>query len=321
MAHDHAVHSGHSHAAHDHGGGHGHDHGAHVSGTRGRAFAIGIALNLTFVIAETVFGVISHSVALLADAGHNFSDVLGLGLSWGAMHLAARAPSAKRTYGLRGTTILASVANAVVLLVVTGGVAWESIRRLLDAEAVAGRTVIVVAMAGVLVNTTSALLFMRDRNKDLNVRSAFMHLASDAVLAFGVALAGGVMLFTHWWWLDPVVSILLSLFILASTWALLKSSLHLAVQGVPDHVDIADVQAYLESVPGVADVHDLHVWCMSTTEVALTAHLVMPQDACTPTLLRDVAAHLHDTFAIEHSTLQLDPPEAPECVLAPAGKV
>jgi cobalt-zinc-cadmium efflux system protein len=309
--------------AHDHStGGHGDADGhAHAKPSGSRAFVIGIVLNLGFVVVEAVFGVLSHSMALLADAGHNLSDVLGLGLAWAAMNLARRAPSQMRTYGLRGTTILASVANALVLLFVTGGVAWESARRLMSPEPVVGKTIVFVALAGVLVNGTSALLFMRDRKSDLNVRSAFMHLASDAALALGVAIAGGVMLATSWWWLDPIVSIVLSFVILAATWSLLKSSLHLAVQGVPEHVDIVAVRDYLGKVPGVIEVHDLHVWSMSTTEVALTAHLVMPGDACAPTLLRDVAARLHDEFAIEHSTIQVCPPEAPECVLAPAGKV
>lgn len=279
-------------------------------------------MNLGFVIVEAIFGVISHSMALLADAGHNLSDVLGLGLSWGAMVLARRAPSPRRTYGLRGTTILASLANALVLLFVTGGIAWESARRLASGpERVAEKTLIVVALAGVLVNGASAALFLRDRKTDVNVRSAFLHLVSDAALAFGVAMAGVVMLVTGWWWLDPVVSIALSFVILAATWSLLRSSLHLALQGVPEHVELADVRAYLASLPRVTEVHDLHVWSMSTTEVALTAHLVMPTDACSPTLLRDVAAHLHDAFAIEHTTIQLCPPDAPECVLASAERV
>lgn len=312
-----------AHVAHDHShGGAGHAHGhAHARPSNDRAFALGIGLNVAFVAIEAAFGVVSHSMALLADAGHNLSDVLGLGLAWGAMILARRAPSTQRTYGLRGTTILASVANSVVLLFVAGGIAWESARRLMSPEPIASTTVIYVAIAGVVVNGASALLFMRDRKNDLNVRSAFLHLASDAALSLGVAIAGGVMLYTSWWWLDPIVSIALSLVILGTTWSLLKSSLHLAVQGVPEHVDMIAVRAYLAAVPGVIEVHDLHVWSMSTTDVALTAHLVMPNDACTPTLLGEVAKHLHDGFAIEHSTIQVCPPEAPECVLAPEGRV
>lgn len=305
---------------------HDHSHGApghtHAKPSSGGAFVVGIALNLAFVLVEAVFGVLSHSMALRADAGHNLSDVLGLGLAWGAMLLARRAPSAQRTYGLRGSTILASVANSVVLLFVSGGVAWESARRLIHHPTpVASHTVIYVALAGVVVNGASALLFLKDRKSDLNVRSAFLHQASDAALALGVALAGGIMLATSWWWLDPAVSIALSLVILAATWSLLKSSLHLAVQGVPEHVDMPAVRAFLASVPGVIDVHDLHIWSMSTTDVALTAHLVMPNDACTPTLLGELAARLHDEFEIEHATIQVCPPEAPECVLAAAGRI
>lgn len=306
---------GHSHAPHGHAG---HTHAVPSSS---RAFAIGVVLNLGFVMVEAVFGVLSHSMALLADAGHNLSDVLGLALAWLAMSLAKRAPSRTQTYGLRGTTILASVANAVILLFVTGGVAWESARRLMHPEPVRGVAIVVVALAGVVVNGSSALLFLRDRKKDLNVRSAFMHLASDAALALGVAIAGAVMLATSWWWLDPITSIGLSLVILVATWSLLKRSLHLAVQGVPEHVDPGAVLAYLTSIPGVVEVHDLHVWSMSTTEVALTAHLVMPANACTPTLLGTISGHLHDALGIEHSTIQICPPEAPECMLAPADRV
>ena len=270
---------------HDHAhGASGHSH-SHAAPSYGTAFILGIGLNLGFVAIEAVFGFLSHSMALLADAGHNLSDVLGLGLAFGAMILARRAPSTKRTYGLRGSTILASVANSVVLLFVVGGVAWESARRLMHPEPVATTTVLYVALAGVVVNGASALLFLKGRKDDLNVRSAFLHLASDAALSLGVAVAGAIMLATQWWWLDPAVSIAISLIILAATWSLLKTSLHLAVQGVPEHVDMKAVRAYLESVPGVIDIHDLHVWSMSTTDVALTAHIVMPNDACTPTLL------------------------------------
>ena len=302
---------------------HDHDHHGHSHGKpgNGRAFVIGITLNLAFVVVEAVFGVISHSMALLADAGHNLSDVLGLALSWAAMFLARKKPSARRTYGMRGTTILASLGNALVLLFVTGGVAWESVRRFASPEPVQGKTIIVVALVGVAINASSAALFLRDKDSDLNVKSAFMHLASDAVLAIGVAIAGGVMLVTSWWWLDPVVSIALSVVILVGTWSLFKSSFHLALQGVPEHVDIDGVKAYLMALPGVCDVHDLHIWAMSTTEVALTAHLVMPYDGCEPTFMRDVAKHLHDRFKIEHATIQLEPPEQPPCTLSPADKV
>lgn len=297
--------------------GHGHDHAK--PGT-GRAFVVGIALNLAFVVVEATFGVVSHSMALLADAGHNLSDVLGLALAWAAMFLARKKPSRRRTYGMRGTTILASLANALVLLFVTGGVAWESVRRFGSPGPVAGRTIIVVALIGVAINGASAALFLRDKDSDLNVKSAFMHLASDAALAFGVAVSGVVMLATSWWWLDPVVSIGLSVVILVGTWSLFRRSFHLALQGVPDHVDIDGVRTYLTNLPGVREVHDLHVWAVSTTEVALTAHLVVPYEGCRPSFLRDVAKHLHDEFSIEHATIQLEPPEQAPCVLAAEGR-
>lgn len=304
--------------------GHDHDHGkqshTHGPSKHGKAFAIGITLNLAFVIIETVYGILSHSMALVADAGHNLSDVLGLALSWGATLLAQRAPTKRRTYGFRSTTILASLTNAVVLLIVTGGIAWESLRRLADPEPVAGKTVIVVALVGVAVNGFSALLFMAGRKGDLNVRSAFLHLASDAGLALGVAIAGAIMIFTGWRWLDPVVSIALSLVILASTWSLLKSSFNLILNAVPEGIDPEKVSVYLAGLPHVMAVHDLHIWAMSTTENALTAHLVMPAGSCEPRFLGDVCKELHDHFGIEHATLQVEAPEAPDpCRLAPEG--
>lgn len=222
---------------------------------------------------------------------------------------------------MRGTTILASLANALVLLFVIGGVAWESARRLASPDPVASKTVIVVALVGVAINASSAMLFLRDKDRDLNVKSAYVHLASDAALSFGVAVAGVVILYTGWWWLDPVVSIALAIVILVGTWSLFKSSFHLALQGVPDHVDIDGVRSFLATLPGVTEVHDLHVWAISTTEVGLTAHLVVPPEGCKPTLMRDVSKHLHDAFAIEHVTIQLDPPEQDPCSLAAEDRV
>lgn len=300
--------------------GHGHGH-SHAKPGAGRAFIVGISLNLAFVVVEATFGILSHSMALLADAGHNLSDVLGLALSWAAMLLARRKPSPRRTYGMRGTTILASLANALVLLFVIGGVAWESARRFMSPEPIASKTVIAVALVGVLINASSAMLFLRDKESDLNVKSAYLHLASDAALSFGVAVAGVVILFTGWSWLDPAVSIALAIVILVGTWSLFKSSFHLALQGVPDHVDIDKVRSYLTALPRVTEVHDLHVWAISTTEVGLTAHLVVPHAGCEPTFLRDVSKHLHETFAIEHVTIQLDPPEQDPCALAADDRV
>jgi cobalt-zinc-cadmium efflux system protein len=314
--HDHAHIDRRHHHGHDHGHEHGHDHG-HVPTNIGRAFAIGVALNLAFVAVEASYGLIAHSVALVADAAHNLSDVLGLMLAWGASVLAKRKPSRRRTYGLRRSTILASLANAVLLLFVVVGVAWEAIQRLCDTRTVAGGTVIAIAAAGVVVNGVTALLFMKGRDEDANVRGAFLHLAADAAVSLGVVVAGLVILKTGWMWLDPAVSFAVLLVILVSTWSLLRQALDLALDAVPAHIDAEAVRAYLAGLPSVASVHDLHIWAMSTTEVALTAHLVIPQGACKPTFLREVCHTLHDRFRIEHSTLQVEPPEAPECRLAP----
>jgi cobalt-zinc-cadmium efflux system protein len=297
---------------------HHHDHRDHGAANPGRAFVIGIALNLAFVVVEVVYGVLAHSVALIADAGHNLGDVLGLGLSWGAMVLARLKPSKRRTFGFRRSTIVASVANALILLFVTGGLTWESIRRLMAPQQPHGLTIMVVASVGVVVNTVSALLFLRGRERDLNLRSAFLHLASDAVLALGVAVAGGVILLTGWLWLDPAVSIVLALTILAGTWSLTRKSMNLMLDGVPEGIDPEEVRGFLGSLPGVVEVHDLHIWAMSTTDTALTAHLVMPRDSHEPTFLSAACRQLHEKFDIDHATLQIDPKEAPApCALAP----
>jgi cobalt-zinc-cadmium efflux system protein len=308
----------------------GHDHG---QGTReyGRAFAIGIALNLAFVVVEVAYGVVAHSVALLADAGHNVGDVVGLAMSWGATALASLKPSSRRTFGFRRTTIIASVTNALILLFMTGALTWESVRRLVSPAPTEGKTMIVVALVGAVVNAGSALLFMekgRDGTSatssrrgqhlgDLNVRSAFLHLASDAVLAVGVAVAGAVILATGWLWLDPAVSIVLALTILAGTWSLMRKSMNLMLDAVPEGIDPDEVRTFLEALPGVVEVHDLHIWAMSTTETALTAHLVMPHSSRDPAFLANVCKNLRDDFDIDHSTLQIDPEEAPApCALA-----
>jgi cobalt-zinc-cadmium efflux system protein len=284
---------------------HDHDHdGHHGAETDRRAFAIGIGLNLAFVVVE-------------ADAGHNLGDVLGLGLSFGATVLARMKPSKRRTFGFRRTTIVASVANALILLFVTGGLTWESIRRLLMPRQPDGATMIIVALLGVVVNGASALLFMKSRKRDLNLGSAFLHLASDAVLAAGVAVAGVVILFTGWLWLDPAMSIVLAATILAGTWSLMTKSMNLMLDAVPEGIEPEDVKAFLGKLGGVVEVHDLHIWAMSTTETALTAHLVMPGHACQPTFLAEVCGELRRKFGIEHATLQIDPEEAPApCALA-----
>jgi cobalt-zinc-cadmium efflux system protein len=297
---------------------HHHHHDPQVPPNLGRAFVIGIALNLAFVVVEVAYGVLAHSVALIADAAHNFGDVLGLGLSWGAMALARVKPSKRRTFGFRRSTIVASLANALILLFVTGGLTWESLRRLLEPRHPHGPTMIVVAIVGAVVNTASALLFLRGRERDLNLKSAFVHLASDAVLAVGVAVAGGVIMFTGWLWLDPAVSIVLAMTILAGTWSLMKKSANLMLDAVPEGIDPERVKAFLGGLPSVVEVHDLHIWAMSTTETALTAHLVMPGNSCEPTFLARACRELHERFDIDHATLQIDPEEAPApCSLAP----
>jgi cobalt-zinc-cadmium efflux system protein len=307
--HDHGSH-GHSHDHHSHGH-------SHVPGSVGRAFVLGIGLNLAFVVVEVVYGITSHSLALLADAGHNVGDVLGLALSWGAAALARVKPSNRRTFGFRRTTIVASVANALILLFVTGGLTWESISRLRSPVPTQGTTIVVVALIGAVVNTASALLFMRDRRRDLNLGSAFFHLASDAVLAVGVAVSGGIILLTGWFWLDPAVSIVLAITILAGTWSLMSKSMNLMLDAVPEGIDPERVKAFLATLVGVVEIHDLHIWAMSTTETALTAHLVMPGNSSRPTFLADACRELHDKFGIEHTTLQIDPEEAPApCTLA-----
>ena len=249
-------------------------------------------------------------MALLADAGHNFGDVLGLGLAWGATALASLKPSTRRTFGYRRSTIVASVANALVLLFVTGGLTWESIRRLLSPQPAQGHTMIVVALIGAVLNASSALLFMKNSHGDMNIRAAFVHLASDAVLSVGVAITGVLILATGWLWLDPAMSIVLSIAILAGTWSLMRNSMNLMLDAVPEGIDPAKVKAFLGALPGVVEIHDLHIWAMSTSETALMAHVVMPAPSAPPTFLADVCKKLHESYGIEHATLQID--QAPE---------
>jgi cobalt-zinc-cadmium efflux system protein len=258
--------------------GHGPHHAGHSHGAAdyGRAFAIGIALNLAYVIGEAVAGVISHSLALLADAGHNLSDVLGLALAWAAAMLGRRSPSGRFTYGLGSTSILAALANAAMLLLVTGAIAWEAVLRFTDPVPVSSSVMIWVAAAGIAVNGGTALLFAPGRGLDLNIGSAFAHMAGDAFVTAGVVIAGVAIALTGWLWLDPAVSLAVSAMIVAGTWGLLKSAVGLALQAVPDGVDAAAVRKHLEALPGVAALHDLHIWGKSTTETALTCHLVMP---------------------------------------------
>ena len=287
--------------------GHGHDHGhSHSPANYGRAFAIGIGLNVAFVLVEAAFGFASHSLALLADAGHNASDVVGLLLAWGAMVLSGKRPTERRTYGLRRSSVLAALANAVLLLVAVGGIAWEAVRRFDSPAPVAGKTVMWVAAAGIAVNAATALLFMSGRKRDINIEGAFLHMAADAAVSLGVVVAGLVMLGTGWAWLDPVVSLAIVAVVAVGTWGLLRKSVNLAMDAVPEGIDAPAVRQYLSAQPGVTGVHDLHIWGMSTTEAALTAHIVRPEPADNDAFLARLSRELHDRFGIEHVTVQVE---------------
>lgn len=278
----------------------------HAHGPAGfdRAFALGVALNLVFVATEVVFGVIASSTALLADAAHNLSDVLGLLLAWGASYLARRPRSPRRTYGWRSSSILAALLNAIVLLVVTGGIAWEAVLRFVTPAQVGGAVVAWVALVGVGINTATALLFMRGRKHDLNIRGAYLHMAADAAVSAGVVVAGVAILLTGWLWIDPVVTLLIAAVILGGTWGLLRESFNLALHAVPEGIDPESVEAYLGSLPGVTAVHDVHIWAMSTTETALTAHLVKQDPRDDDAIIAEASRVLHDRFRIQHTTLQ-----------------
>ncbi len=297
-------------------GGHVH-HAPHAD--PGRAFVLGIALNLAFIIAEVIAGVAAKSTALLADAAHNLGDVLGLGMAWGAILLARRKRTARRTYGLRRTTILAGLSNAMLILVATGGVTWEAIQRIGTPAHVEGGVVAVVAAVGVLVNGGAALLFARGRERDVNRRGAFLHLLADAAISAAVVIAGLVVWRTGLDWIDPAVSIAVSFLILFSTIGLLREALDLLLDAVPQHIDPLAVEGYLAGLPGVRQVHDLHIWSMSTTDVALTAHLVVAAEGRSPLFVRDAAHEIEHRFGIAHATLQLEPADA-EHVCAQPGR-
>ncbi len=304
---------------HDH---HHHRHGLgehHHAPTRfGQAFAIGVALNAGYVVAEAFWGVLVHSMALLADAGHNLGDVLGLAGAWLAAWLSNRVPSGQYTYGLRRSSILAALANAIILLVVTGGITWEAVRRLVTPEPTGGATILVIAIAGVFVNTITAWLFMSGRKSDLNIRAAFMHMAADASLSLGVAVAGAVIIVTGWLWVDPAVSLMISVVIVVGTWSLLRDSVNLSLDAVPPGIDQEAVGAYLRSFPGVTEVHDLHIWGMSTTETALTAHLVREDASRDQDLLSRITHDVAARFGIAHATVQLETHDvAASCELRP----
>jgi cobalt-zinc-cadmium efflux system protein len=292
---------------HDHARAHGHGH-SQAPANFNRAFAIGIALNLGFVLIEAFYGWKVNSLALLADAGHNLSDVAGLVLAWGGTLAVKLRPNARYTYGWKRATILAAFANALLLLMAMGALVWEAVGRLLSPDPVAaaqGVTIMVVAGIGIVINTATALLFMRGGERDLNIRGAFLHMAADALVSAGVVVAGALTLWMGWVWLDPVVSLAIAAVILIGTWGLFRQSLHMLFDGVPDSVDPLAVRALLAALPGVVRVHDLHIWAMGTSHVALTAHLVMPQGHPGDAFLQDAADRLHARFEISHVTLQV----------------
>lgn len=310
----------HAHGEHVHDDNHNHVHETghvHAPADFGMAFAIGIALNFGFVVVEAVYGVLGNSVALLADAGHNLGDVLGLGVSWLASVLVKRAPTARFTYGLRGSSILAALFNAVFLLLTVGAISWEAIQRLGSPEAVGGKTVMIVAAIGIVINGVTAWLFASGGKNDINLRGAFLHMASDALVSAGVVAAGLVILLTGWLWLDPVVSLAINVVIVAGTWSLLRDSVGMSMAAVPAHIDAAKVREFLGRQPGVADIHDLHIWPMSTTEVAMTCHLVMPAGHPGDAFLHEMCEKLFTQFKIKHPTMQIEIDPNLACALAP----
>jgi cobalt-zinc-cadmium efflux system protein len=282
----------------------GHDHD-HAPASFNNAFAIGIALNMVFVVIEGFYGWKVDSLALLADAGHNLTDVAGLVLAWGGALAGRLRPDARHTYGWKRASILAAFFNALLLLVAMGSLAWEAAHRLSSPEPMEGVTIMVVAGIGIVVNTATALLFMRGREHDLNISGAFLHMAADALVSAGVVVAGGLALWFGWDWLDPVVGLVIAAVIVIGTAKLFKQSLHLMFDGVPEGVELREVQAVLEALPGVERVHDLHIWAMGTSEIAVTAHLVMPAGGADDAFLQDATRQLHDRFGIEHATLQV----------------
>jgi len=298
---------------HHHGHGHSHDHGHGAVG--GRGFAIAISLNLTFVVAETVAGIVGGSVALIADAGHNLSDVLSLLLAWGASVLAARPPSARFTYGFKSSSILAAIANAALLWVALGAILVETIRRFSDPAPVEGMTMIVVAAMGIAVNGLSALIFARGSKTDLNLRAAFQHLLADAAVSGGVVLAGIAVMLSGANWIDPLTSLVITAVIAWGSWGLLRDSVKMGMLAVPDEIDEAKVRAFLISQPGVGAVHDLHIWPMSTTETALTAHVVTPAGYPGDAFLHDLAHRLEHDFRIGHVTIQVETRPEADCRL------
>ncbi|MEN9898600.1 MAG: hypothetical protein RLZZ66_2249 [Pseudomonadota bacterium] len=301
--------------SHNHNNQHNHDHHHHQVSNYNFAFAIGILLNTIFVVIETGYGIMAGSLALIADAGHNLSDVLGLLLAWGASLLATKSATEKRTCGFRKVTIMASLISSVFLLVALGGIAWESINRFFEPKPIEGTIVIAVAAIGVVINTATALLFMSGQKHDLNIRGAFLHMMADAGVSLGVVIAGAIIMFKGWLIIDPAISIFIVAIILIGTWSLLRDSMNLALDSVPDDIDIAGIKKYLTNLDNVSQIHDLHIWALSTTEVALSVHLNMVDDSLSKNFLPEIQQQLHDCFNIEHSTIQVERPSDGFCML------
>jgi len=296
------MHEHHDHS-HDHGEG-GHHH--HAPADFGTAFLVGIALNTGFVVLEVFFGLYSHSLALVADAGHNLSDVLGLAMAWTASILVKRAATSRRTYGLRRSSILAALFNAIFLLLSVGAIAWEAVRRLADPSPIATGTVMWVAALGIAINAGTAMLFMSGSKGDLNVRGAFLHMAADAGISAGVVIAGFAISLTGWFWLDPAVSLAISALIIWGTWGLLRDSIDLSLDAVPRGIDADKVREYLAGLPGVASIHDLHIWALSTTDTALTVHLVLADGISPDGFGQKLHHEIEEHFGIGHTTIQID---------------
>jgi cobalt-zinc-cadmium efflux system protein len=314
------AHHDHDHHDHSHGDDHGHAHGhvghSHAPDHFGFAFAAGVTLNTAFVVAELIFGYAANSLALISDAVHNFSDVISLLLAWAALWLARKQPTQQHTYGYRRASILAALVNAGLLLIAVGGIAVEAINRIQEPAAVAGWTVVLVAALGILVNGSTALLFMRGRHGDLNIRGAYLHMAADAGVSFGVVVAALMIMATGWLWVDPAISLCIAAVVLASGWGLARDSVNLALDGVPNGIELAKVKDYLVTLEGVTELHDLHIWAMSTNETALTAHLVRPA-GFNDAFLHGVCEELSHRFNIHHATLQIEA-SSEVCKLAPA---
>lgn len=289
------------HHSHNH-----HHHEHYVPKNYNRAFGVGIGLNFTFVVVEAFYGYLSNSLALMADAGHNLSDVAGLVLAWGAFWLASKKPSSQYTFGLRKSSILSALFNSIILLVAVGIILWEAVHRLMNPSAINSKIVIIVAMIGIVINASTALLFFKDKNDDINVKGAYLHMVADALISFGVVLSTIIISYTAWNWLDPVISILISFVIIYGTWDIFKESIYLSLDAVPTSIDPISVRKYLETIHNVQDVHDLHIWSMSTTENALSVHLTMKDKILDNQNLVKITKDLKDQFRIHHPTIQFE---------------